>query len=58
MGDWVSAISIGTMIFGLFVCIGLFNRLGPVETERGMRRLGYVLIAIGVLIGMTQSTPM
>lgn len=55
--DGIIATGIGIMVFGAFIMTGLFNRLGPIETQTGMKRLGIVVIIVGVLVALTQSTP-
>lgn len=45
------------MVLGMIVFFGIFNRIGPVETPLGMRRLSYALFAVGFVTIISQSTP-
>lgn len=57
MGNPVIAAGIAIMVLGLIVYFGIFNRIGPVTTERDMRRLSFVFFAVGFITILTQSTP-
>lgn len=48
--------SLVVMLLGLAVLFGIFDRIGPVETPKGMTRLGWCIIAAGILLALTQST--
>lgn len=49
--------SAALMALGAVVAFGVFDRIGPVTTQKGMNRLGIALVVIGVAVGLTQSEP-
>lgn len=57
MGNPVTVAGMAIMGLGLIVYFGIFDRLGPITTQKGMQRLSYVLFALGVVVMLTQSTP-
>lgn len=57
MENTVTTVGIVVMLAGMLVYFGIFDRIGPIETPRGMRRLAYALFAIGFVTILTQSTP-
>lgn len=57
MGNPITALSVILLVLGLLVQVGAFNRVGTISTPRGLRRLGWALLAAGLLVGLTQSEP-
>lgn len=53
----ILVISTALMALGALVAFGIFDRIGPVTTSKGMNRLGIALVIIGIAIGLTQSEP-
>lgn len=53
----VIAAGMGIMLLGLLVQIGLFDRIGPIRTQRDLRRLALILFATGFVTILTQSHP-
>lgn len=41
---------------GAVAYIGGFNRIGPIDTPKGMKRLAYCLFAAAFIVGISQST--
>jgi hypothetical protein len=57
MGSTILNISVLIIMFGIAVTFNIFNRLGPISTEKGMKRLGWSIMAIGFAIALSQSEP-
>jgi protein-S-isoprenylcysteine O-methyltransferase Ste14 len=57
MENPITALSIVLLVLGLLVQVGVFNRIGTISTPEGLRRLGWTLLAAGLLVGLTQSEP-
>ena len=57
MGNMVVNGGMLLMVLGLLVICKMFNRIGPVETPQGMRRLGWAIIALGFAVALSQSEP-
>jgi len=57
MENPIITLSIAMMIFGMLALVGVFNQLGPIRTQEGMKKLGWTMIVLGVLVALTQSEP-
>lgn len=55
MGSTVLNVSVLVMMLGVAVMFRIFNRIGPVTSDKGMRRLGWAIIAIGFALALSQS---
>ena len=55
--NMIMIVCYAVMGLGVAVLFGVFDRIGPINTPARMRMLGWGVIALGVMIGLTQSTP-
>ncbi len=55
MDNWIVNIGMLMMMVGVAVMFDIFSRIGPIDTRKGMRRLGWVLVAAGFLVALSQS---
>ncbi len=57
MNNPILILSAAMMALGAVVAFGVFDRIGPVTSQKGMSRLGIALVVLGVAVGLTQSEP-